>query len=253
MRIVSGRFRRRKLLASPGTTTRPITDRARVSLFARLEDELEDSCVADVFSGTGTMGLESLSRGAKSAVFFENDRKAFELLRRNVETLEVADEVFTWQVDILRTSFRPRGQDERLPYDVVFFDPPYRMAYDIRPGEALYRSLVRLGREGISRSGTLLVLRTPRNCDIVLPECWVPYESQLVQSMEIRLCRLTEPVVPAGNSPAADQQAAASQPAESPDPPAPAAANSEASPNAAVSGEEASRGSSAADDNAEPL
>ncbi|MCA9116793.1 MAG: 16S rRNA (guanine(966)-N(2))-methyltransferase RsmD [Planctomycetaceae bacterium] len=206
MRIVSGRFRRRKLLASPGKTTRPITDRARESLFARLEDELEGSRVADVFSGTGTLGLESLSRGAESAIFFENDRKAVELLRRNIETLDVGSEVFAWQVDILRTSFRPGGQEQRLPYDVVFFDPPYRMAYDIRPGEPLYRSLVRLAREGISRTGTLLVLRTARNCDLTLPECWVQFDSMLMQSMEIRLCRLAEPVVPATKPSEADQQ-----------------------------------------------
>ena len=197
MRIVAGRYRRRKLLASPGQTTRPITDRARESLFARLEHELEDARVADVFSGTGTLGLESLSRGAVSVTFFENDRKAFELLRRNVAALDVTDDVFTWQVDILRTSFRPRRQEHRLPYDVVFFDPPYRMAAGIRPGEPLYRSLTRLARAGISRADTLLVLRIPRKCDLELPPCWQQFEEFSIQSMEVRLCRLTEPLVPA--------------------------------------------------------
>ncbi|MGD9854019.1 MAG: RsmD family RNA methyltransferase, partial [Planctomycetaceae bacterium] len=68
MRIIAGKYRRRKLLTKPGLTTRPITDRAKEPLFERLESHLEGARVADVFAGTGTLGLESLSRGARSVV-----------------------------------------------------------------------------------------------------------------------------------------------------------------------------------------
>ena len=91
VRIIAGEFRRRKLLASPGLTTRPITDRVKETLFERIGDELVDRKVADVFAGTGSLGLEALSRGAKSVVFIESDRRAFELLEQNVATLGVQD------------------------------------------------------------------------------------------------------------------------------------------------------------------
>ena len=86
MRIVAGKYRRRKLAAKQGTTTRPITDRVKVALFARLQNRLEGARVADIFSGTGTLGLEALSRGAASVVFIENDHRAWELLRENVQS-----------------------------------------------------------------------------------------------------------------------------------------------------------------------
>ena len=67
MRIISGKYRRRKLLVNPGQTTRPVTDRVKVTLFDRLRDRLEGACVADVFAGTGSFGLEALSHGARLA------------------------------------------------------------------------------------------------------------------------------------------------------------------------------------------
>src|SRR6516165_10026496 len=76
MQIVAGKYRHRKLESSPGETTRPITARVKVALFDRLQPELQEARVADIFSGTGTIGLEALSRGAASIVFIESDREA---------------------------------------------------------------------------------------------------------------------------------------------------------------------------------
>ena len=78
MRIVAGELRRRKLLTNPGKTTRPITDRAKVMLFDHIRDFIPGKRVLDVFSGTGSLGFESLSRGAKSVVFCEQDHRAHE-------------------------------------------------------------------------------------------------------------------------------------------------------------------------------
>ncbi|HLJ10696.1 MAG TPA: RsmD family RNA methyltransferase, partial [Planctomycetaceae bacterium] len=72
MQIVSGKYRHRKLETNPGETTRPITARVKVALFDRLQPVLQQAKVADVFSGTGTIGLEALSRGAASVVFIES-------------------------------------------------------------------------------------------------------------------------------------------------------------------------------------
>ena len=78
MRIIAGEFRRRRLLVNSGLTTRPMTDRIKEIFFERIQDRLAGRRIADVFAGTGPLGLEALSRGAKSAVFFESDRKAYE-------------------------------------------------------------------------------------------------------------------------------------------------------------------------------
>lgn len=172
MRIIRGRFGRRKLLSNPGDTTRPITDKVKESLFEYLEDELQGARVADIFAGTGTIGLESLSRGANSIVFFERDRKAVELLRKNVATLKVEDETLCWATDVMKTSFRPKNCDGMTPFDIAFFDPPYRMVQDIVPGKLLFKSLERLARKDVTSDGALLVFRTPSRAVFQLPEVW---------------------------------------------------------------------------------
>lgn len=172
MRIIRGRFGRRKLLSNPGDTTRPISDKVKESLFEYLEDELQGARVADIFAGTGTIGLESLSRGATSIVFFERDRKAVELLRKNVATLKIEDETLCWATDVMKTSFRPKNCEGMTPFDIAFFDPPYRMVQDIVPGKLLFKSLERLAREDVTSENALLVFRTPSRAVFQLPDLW---------------------------------------------------------------------------------
>ena len=152
--------------------TRPITDKVKESLFEYLEDEIQEARVADIFAGTGTIGLEALSRGASSIVFFEKDRKAVELLRKNVATLSVEDETLCWATDVTKTSFRPKNCEGMTPFDVVFFDPPYRMVPGIVPGKPLFKSLERLAREDVTSDGALLVFRTPSRAEFRLPDVW---------------------------------------------------------------------------------
>lgn len=173
MRIISGRLRRRKLLINPGNTTRPITDRVKVMLFDRLDRELPNARVADIFSGTGSYGFEAISRGAGSAVFFEQDRKAFELLLKNQESLELKECSLCWSVDVLRTSFVPKGVDAFLPYTLVFFDPPYSMVEPgMKPGQPLFKAVERLAKPAATAENAVVVYRTERRTDLVIPECW---------------------------------------------------------------------------------
>lgn len=187
MRIIAGQFRRRKLLANPGRTTRPITDVAKEVLFERLAGDIAGKRIADVFSGTGTIGLEALSRGALGVVFVEKDRRAVELLRKNVEMLGVQDRTLCWETDALRCSYRPRGVDHLLPFDTVFFDPPYRMIDDLKPGSPLYRALERLLREGITAESALLAIRTPRNAEFAVPPGWTFDRTLDIRSMAVHL------------------------------------------------------------------
>ena len=78
MRIIAGEFRGQKLLGPDGDTTRPVTDRAKQSIFDVLSDRPDDAVVFDCFAGTGSFGLECLSRGARSAIFFESDQRKVE-------------------------------------------------------------------------------------------------------------------------------------------------------------------------------
>lgn len=189
MRIIRGRLGKRKLLSNPGVTTRPIADRVKESLFEFLEDDLVDARICDIFAGTGTLGLEGLSREGHSVVFIEQDRKAVDLLKQNVEKLKVKQDTLCWANDVERTSFRPKNCDDFLPYDVCFFDPPYRLVPKIMEGNKLYKSLQRLAREGITREGTLLLFRTPTRSTFQMPVEW-EYERTLDYStMEIHWYR----------------------------------------------------------------
>ncbi|MGE3315882.1 MAG: 16S rRNA (guanine(966)-N(2))-methyltransferase RsmD [Planctomycetaceae bacterium] len=189
MRIVAGKFRRRRLLTNPGLQTRPLTDRVKETLFEHLEDELKNKRVADVFSGTGTIGFEALSRGAASVVFIETDRRALELLKRNVETLKVEDQTLCWRADVLRTSYRPKGVPHLVPFDVVFFDPPYKMVADLKPETPFFKSVERLAREGVTSPGAWLVFRTPADATFQLPDSWRPVHTFEFATMHIHLFR----------------------------------------------------------------
>ena len=94
-----------------------------------------------------------------------------------------------------RTSFRPRNRDQSLPYDVCFFDPPYKMVNGVLPGAKLYKSLQRLGRDGITREASLLLFRTPTRSTFELPAEWEFERTMDYSTMEIHWYRRrrTEP------------------------------------------------------------
>lgn len=189
MRIITGRFGRRKLLTNPGQITRPITDRVKESLFQYIRDEVVDARVADIFAGTGTLGLEALSRGAHSVVFFEKDRKAADLLRKNVASLKCEGETLCWQTDVAMTSFRPKNVDGFLPYSLLFFDPPYKMVADIQSGSPLYKSLERLARPDVTVDDALMLFRTPRRSLFQIPEYWMCERTVDYSTMEVHWLR----------------------------------------------------------------
>lgn len=124
MRIIAGEFRGRKLLPPESDTTRPITDRVKQSLFDILAPHIEGSRVYDLFAGTGSMGLECLSRGAVHAAFFESDRSAFDLLRKNIAVLKVENRSQIIPGDLFKW-FATNTPTERA--HLIFLDPPYRL------------------------------------------------------------------------------------------------------------------------------
>lgn len=198
-RIVAGALRHRKLNSPPSRATRPITDRAKEMLFENLGGELKGERVADVCSGTGTIGLEALSRGAQSVVFLERDYKTHAILKQNVESLGVADQCLCWRTDILRTSFQPQNVEAFLPFDMVFFDPPYQMSQDMRAGDRMYKSLQRLAREQVTDAKCLLLLRTPVRCEPDMPDVWQLDWTLRISSMMIHAFQKSRTAMPSND------------------------------------------------------
>jgi 16S rRNA (guanine966-N2)-methyltransferase len=127
MRIIAGTHRGRKLLAPENHDTRPITDRVKQSLFDVLTPRMEGARVLDIFAGTGSMGLESLSRGASHATFIESGRSALKLLRQNIDAFGFADRSLIVPVDVFK--WRPMQGAEGTA-DIIFLDPPYRFLHE---------------------------------------------------------------------------------------------------------------------------
>jgi 16S rRNA (guanine966-N2)-methyltransferase len=191
LRVISGQFRRRLLKTPSDDSTRPYTDRVRQIVFDRLSHLLPKARVADVFAGVGTMGIESLSRGAQSCVFYEANHDVHQLLVSNVETIAPQARTICWKTDVRRTSFRPHGGEDCLPYSLIFFDPPYRTADEISPGKPLAASLKRLARDTISARDAVLVLRTPEHFDTPEVALWNVHDCWELSSMMIWI--LTKP------------------------------------------------------------
>jgi 16S rRNA (guanine966-N2)-methyltransferase len=191
LRVISGQFRRRRLLTPSDDSTRPYTDRVRQIVFDRLRDKLPGSRVADIFAGVGTMGIESLSRGASSCVFFESNPAVHALLVNNLHTIAPQSRAICWKVDVRRTSFRPKGGDDCLPYTLIFFDPPYRGIGDLESGRPLALSLKRLARPELSSPDCLLVVRTPERFDLPPISGWKVEDCWQLSSMLVWTLRLS--------------------------------------------------------------
>lgn len=122
MRVISGRFGGRRLVAPSGATTRPTSDRVKEAIFSILGD-LEGERVVDLCAGTGALGIEALSRGAIAAQFIESDARALDALKKNLAALGVEDRSTVIPLPAKRASARLVG-----PVSLVFVDPPYRDA-----------------------------------------------------------------------------------------------------------------------------
>lgn len=150
MRIIAGQWRGRPLRAPMGTTTRPTAGRTRETLFSMLVSRLgsfEGLRVADLFAGSGALGLEALSRGAAACTFVEQDGAALDALRANVAKLGAA-------ADIRAQSVMTLGPAS-VPYDLLLLDPPYGTG-------AAVVALERLTRHGWIAPGALISVETAK-------------------------------------------------------------------------------------------
>lgn len=123
MRVIAGSAKRLLLKTVDGMDTRPTTDRIKETLFNMLQPEIPDCVFLDLFSGSGAIGIEALSRGARLAVMIENNPGALECIRDNLARTKLEDRAMVMSCDVLSGLKRLEGKNYR--FDIVFMDPPY--------------------------------------------------------------------------------------------------------------------------------
>lgn len=134
MRVIAGTAKRLALKTVEGLDTRPTTDRIKETLFNMINQEIPECRFLDLFSGSGAIGIEALSRGAELAVLVEHSKKAAECIRQNLAFTRLEDRAVLMQTDV-RTALR-RLEGEK-PFDIIFMDPPYRQNLEREVLEAL--------------------------------------------------------------------------------------------------------------------
>ena len=166
MRIIAGELGGRKILPPPTETTRPITDRAKQSLFDYLGYLTDGANVLDAFAGTGSMGLECLSRGARRVVFVERDRGALLHLRKNITALGLDERSVVLPIDAYRViRHAALTNDGAEPIDLAFIDPPYAHTEPGPEHTRLQRLLADLAAKALAPEG-LISLRHPTRVSI---------------------------------------------------------------------------------------
>ncbi|MCR5604529.1 MAG: 16S rRNA (guanine(966)-N(2))-methyltransferase RsmD [Lachnospiraceae bacterium] len=128
MRVIAGSARRLLLKAPPGYETRPTSDKIKETLFNMLMPYIyTDTVFLDLYSGSGGIGIEALSRGAKGAVFVENSKQALSCIKENINKTGFADRSEIIGTDVLTALHRMEGREH---FDIIFMDPPYEMGYE---------------------------------------------------------------------------------------------------------------------------
>lgn len=146
MRIISGKYKGRKVEGYNIDGTRPTMDRVKESVFASIQNKIEDSICLDLFTGSGSVGLELLSNGAKKVYFVDNNYKVIEVLNKNMRELNVSDDYEITKTDFINAL--ENYQNRNIKFDIIYLDPPYKMNY-IVPSINLIKKYDLLNDDGI--------------------------------------------------------------------------------------------------------
>jgi 16S rRNA (guanine966-N2)-methyltransferase len=138
MRIISGKFKGRGLVSFKASHIRPTTDRVKETLFNLLMGQIEGARVLDLFSGTGNLGLEFISRGASWVDMVENHRQSLAIIRQNLQLLKVTEGYQLHSLDVFKFLARYEGE----PYDIVMADPPFTRSWADSLGAEIAKSAV---------------------------------------------------------------------------------------------------------------
>jgi 16S rRNA (guanine(966)-N(2))-methyltransferase RsmD len=130
MRVIAGKYRSQPLSTPKGRDTRPTSDRLRETLFNVIAPKIQDAVFADLFAGTGAVGIEAISRGARQVYFAENAKIPLQTLRQNLDRLQIRDQAIVEATGVMPLLRRLLKQ--KIHLDLIFLDPPYReqLAYE---------------------------------------------------------------------------------------------------------------------------
>ena len=154
MRVITGKARGVQLKTPDGLTTRPTADRVKEALFSIIQFEIHGAKVLDLFGGTGQLGIEALSRGAKSAVFVDAGEPACKLIRENLRRTKLEADAKVIRSDYLEYLKRCREN-----FNIIFLDPPYAEVF-------LENALNSIGEIDILQSGGIIVTERPLGKDL---------------------------------------------------------------------------------------
>ncbi len=143
MRVITGKARGRKLETLSGEKVRPTTDRIKEAIFSILQFDIEGRRFLDLFSGSGQMGIEALSRGAKEAVFVDSSKNSIAVIKRNLQSTALQENAKILNIDSLSFLAMKNGQ-----FDIAYLDPPY--------GTGLLQEALPLVAQIMRKSGVII-------------------------------------------------------------------------------------------------
>ena len=127
MRVISGTARGKKLTSLEGLETRPTLDRVKEALFNILQFDLKDSNILDLFSGSGALAIEALSRGAENAILCDFSKQSTKIINKNLEDTRLVEKSKVFNKDYLETLKILKNENQK--FDIIFLDPPYKTDY----------------------------------------------------------------------------------------------------------------------------
>lgn len=127
MRVISGTARGKKLVSLEGIETRPTLDRVKEAMFNIIQFDIKSSNILDLFSGSGALAIEALSRGANSAVLCDESNNAVEIINKNLEATRLKNKAEVFNKDYLQTLIKLKNASRK--FNIIFLDPPYKSDY----------------------------------------------------------------------------------------------------------------------------
>ncbi len=179
MRVIAGQYKNRHINSVKGEWLRPTTDRTREFIFSYLGNLVPGTRVLDLFAGTGSLGLEAMSRGAQEVTFVDSSTAALALLKRNTEELGIPARIYRQQTQ----AFLKLASKNKWRYDLIFCDPPYRY-------QEIVALLDQVQTGGILDSEGFFVYEMSSRDAISCPESWLVQKAKVMGDTQILFYRL---------------------------------------------------------------